>query len=130
MPAIQCFEELEVWKHSKLLNEKIFQLIERGNFKRNYSLIDQIGRSGGSIMDNIAEGFERVTKAEFIQFLGYAKGSCGEFRSQLYRAQLLCYVEIEKFEELYKMADDIGKMLFGLIRYLQRTSFNGIRKKH
>ena len=86
MATIKRFEEIDAWKISRELCLKIGVIIDEGNFKKTFRLIDQIEGSSGSIMDNISEGFERGTRAEFIQFLGYAKGSCGEFRSQLYRA--------------------------------------------
>ncbi|HMJ48220.1 MAG TPA: four helix bundle protein [Ferruginibacter sp.] len=86
MATIKRFEDVEAWIVSRELCNKIGSLIDAGTFKTNYRLIGQIEGSSGSIMDNIAEGFERGTRADFIQFFGYSKGSCGEFRSQLYRA--------------------------------------------
>jgi four helix bundle protein len=80
-------------------------------------------------MDNIAEGFERGTRAEFIQFLGYSKGSCGEFRSQLYRANDRKYLTQQQFDELYALAVRISAMLQKLIKYLQKTEVKGVRKK-
>lgn len=80
-------------------------------------------------MDNIAEGFERGTRAEFIQFLGYAKGSCGEFRSQLYRAVDRKYLNKEQFDELYVFAVRISAMIQKLIAYLPKTNVKGLRKK-
>jgi len=86
MATIKSFEDIESWKKARTVCKKLGAMVEEGRFKRSYRLINQIEGSSGSIMDNIAEGFERGTRAEFIQFLGYAKGSCGELRSQLYRA--------------------------------------------
>ena len=80
-------------------------------------------------MDNIAEGFERGTRAEFIQFLGYSKGSCGEFRSQLYRALDRKYITQNEFEELLVLATRISAMIQKFIEYLQQTSIKGVRKK-
>jgi four helix bundle protein len=80
-------------------------------------------------MDNIAEGFERGTRAEFIQFLGYSKGSCGELRSQLYRALDRKYVTQEQFDEFSSMAVRISIMLQKFIAYLQTTTIGGVRKK-
>ena len=85
MATIKKFEDLEMWKLSRDLCKRIGDLIDKERLNKNYRLIGQIEGSSGSIMDNIAEGFERGTRAEFIMFLGYAKGSCGEIRSQLYR---------------------------------------------
>ena len=85
MATIKRFEELDVWKLSRELCKKTGELVDNGVLKNNFRLIGQVEGSSGSIMDNISEGFERGTRAEFIQFLGYSKGSCGELRSQLYR---------------------------------------------
>ena len=120
MATIKRFEEIDAWKVARELCLKIGTIIDEGSFKKSYRLIAQVESSSGSIMDNIAEGFERGTRAEFIQFLGYSKGSCGEFRSQLYRANDRKYLNQEQFDELYSLAVRIGAMLQKLIEYLQK----------
>ena len=129
MATIKRFEEIDAWKVGRELCLKIGTIIDEGNFKKSFRLIDQIEGSSGSIMDNIAEGFERGTRAEFIQFLGYAKGSCGEFRSQLYRAVDRKYLNKEQFDELYVLAVRISAMIQKLIAYLQKTEVKGTRKR-
>ena len=129
MPTIKRFEDIEAWKLSQQLCEKIGNLIDKDLFKKNYRLIGQIEGSSGSIMDNIAEGFERGTRSEFITFLGYSKGSCGEFRSQLYRARARNYISREQFEEFCSLSVNISGKLQKFIKYLQNTSISGERKK-
>lgn len=129
MNTIKRFEDLDAWNLSRELNKKIGLLIENKKFKNNFRLINQIEGSCGSIMDNIAEGFERGTRAEFIQFLGYSKGSCAEFRSQIYRSLDRGYIQPEEFEELIQMATRISAMIYRLILYLQKTNIAGMRKK-
>ena len=92
-------------------------------------MIGQIEGSSGSVMDNIAEGFERGTRLEFIQFLGYSKGSCGEFRSQLYRALDRKYLSKDEFDEHFLLAVRISAMLQKFISYLQKSEIAGERKK-
>jgi len=129
MATIRRFEEIDAWKVARELCLKIGTIIDEGSFKKSFRLIAQVESSSGSIMDNIAEGFERGTRAEFIQFLGYSKGSCGEFRSQLYRASDRKYLTQEQFDELYSLAVRISAMLQKLIEYLQKTEVKGVRKK-
>ena len=128
MATIKRFEDIESWKLGKELCSKIGKHIDEGKFKKNYRLIDQMEGSSGSIMDNIAEGFERGSRAEFILFLGYAKGSSGEFRSQLYRALNRGYIGQKEFDELYDLAVTISGLLQKFIEYLLKSGIAGSRK--
>lgn len=86
MGKIEKFEDLEVWQRGRLICQYVEELFQKSNLSKNYSLKDQMERSSGSIMDNIAEGFDRDGNREFHNFLSYAKGSAGELKSQSYRA--------------------------------------------
>jgi len=130
MATIKRFEDLDVWKVSRDLCDRLGVIIDSDALKRNFRLIGQIEGSSGSVMDNIAEGFERGTKAEFILFLGYSKGSCGELRSQLYRALDRKYINKEQFQELYLLAVRISVMLQKFINYLLQSQVKGLRKKN
>lgn len=129
MATIKRFEDLDMWKLSRELCDKIGTMIDVGNFRNNYRIIAQIEGSSGSIMDNIAEGFERGSRGEFIQFLGYSKGSCGELRSQLYRALDRKYVTQQEFDEFYSYCVRISIMLQKFISYLLQSDIKGIRRK-
>ena len=102
MATVLRFEDLEVWKKARLLARDIFLLCETVRFAKDFELKNQVNRSSGSVMDNIAEGFERRSRAEFINFLGFAKGSCGEVRSQLYRAYDRNYFSEEVLNKFLK----------------------------
>lgn len=128
MATIKRFEDIESWKLARELSRKIAGYIEEGRFRKGYRLIHQLEGSSGSIMDNIAEGFERGTRLEFVQFLGYSKGSCGEFRSQLYRSFDRSYLNQAEFEELYPLAVRISSLLQKFIEYLLKTKITGTRK--
>lgn len=129
MAAIKRFEDLESWQLARQLCDRIGKIIDKGRFAKSYRLISQVEASSGSIMDNIAEGFERGTRGEFLTFLGYSKGSCGEFRSQMYRALDRCYISQDEFTDLCTMGKRISAMLQALIKYLQKTPVKGLRKK-
>lgn len=127
MATISKFEELEIWQKSRLLSKDIYIYVDEGGFKRDYKLIEQINAASGSVMDNIAEGFERSSKLEFINFLSYSKGSVGEVKSQLYRALDRNYLSADKFQHFYDRADEITKMSTSLITYLNQATIK--RKK-
>lgn len=129
MATIERFEQIISWKESRELNKIIGRLIDSGRFKNSYRLINQIEGSAGSIMDNIAEGFERGGNKEFIQFLYIAKGSCGELRSQLYRALDRNYINEKEFNELSVHAIKISSLIQKLITYLENSDKKGIKYK-
>ena len=125
MATARSFEELEIWKKARVFANKIYDLTAEGSFAKDYSLKDQINRSAGSVMDNIAEGFERGGNREFITFLSYSKGSAGETRSQLYRAFDRKHIDENTFEELRDEALLISKMISTFMTYLQRSDLKG-----
>ena len=129
MAAIQKFEEIISWQEARKLNIEVGKLIDEERFKKNYRLIGQIEGSAGSIMDNIAEGFERGGNKEFIQFLYIAKASCGELRSQLYRAIDRNYITDAEFALLAIQAKQISSLIQKLINYLQTSELKGDKYK-
>src|SRR5437660_160312 len=100
MATVQQFEDLHVWQDSRNLVREIYQVTKQRVFRRDFGLRDQITRAATSTMSNIAEGFERGTRKDFIRFLNMAKGSNGEVRSQLYVAHDQDYIEQKKFDQL------------------------------
>lgn len=116
---IERFEDLEVWQLAREVVRSIYKITSKTKFSKDFGLAHQIQRSAVSIMSNIAEGFERKSKKEFIHFLYTAKGSSGELRSQLYMALDLNYIDQEEFQEHYQLAEKISKSLAGFIKYLQ-----------
>ena len=129
MATIAKFEEIISWQEARLLNKDVGKLIDQERFKKNFRLVGQIEGSAGSIMDNIAEGFERGGNKEFIQFLYIAKASCGELRSQLYRALDRDYISEIEFESLSVHARKISNLVQKLINYLQDTEIKGLKFK-
>ncbi len=131
MATVTKFEELEVWQLARELVSEIFEVFSNSEqFFRDYKLKDQINGSSGSVMDNIAEGFERGGRNEFINFLTFSKGSAGEVKSQLYRALDRKYITKEQFDHLYNKADIIGKKTGAFINYLNTSSHKGIKFKN
>ena len=107
------FEDLDVWKRAIRLSIEIYQHLQG---LKDYGFKDQITRSGLSIPSNIAEGFERGSQKECIVFLSYAKGSCGELRTQIYIGLKVGYIKNPPGEKWLKETQEISKMLGGLIK--------------
>ena len=122
---IKKFEELESWKKASKLTNTVYEATGRGSFKLDFGLKDQIRRASISILSNIAEGFERGGDKEFLQFLAMAKGSCGEVRAQLYIAADQGYLSQALFEKLSNNADEIGRLISGLMKYLSKSELKG-----
>ena|SRR4030042_6446403 len=116
-----CFEELNIWKSSRIFAKEIYSVTQKGKFLKDFSLTNQFQRAGISINANIAEGFERNTRKEFIQFLYISKGSCGEIRSLLYLALDLDYISEKEFSELKESAVVLSKSIASFIRYLKNN---------
>jgi four helix bundle protein len=122
---VERFEDLEIWKEARGLCSFVFEFTEKEPFFKDYKFRDQIRSSSGSVMDNIAEGFERDGNKEFIQFMSIAKGSCGETRSQSYRAFDCKYIEEDILKELISRTTQISKKISSFISYLKRSEFKG-----
>ncbi len=122
---IERFEDLEIWKDARELCKYIYSITSIEPFTKDFRFRDQIRASSGSIMDNIAEGFTRGGNKEFGQFLYIAKGSCGEVRSQSYRALDFNYITQETQNELLERTDKISRKTNTLIQHLKNSSMKG-----
>lgn len=128
MGTINNFEDLEIWKQARIFSKLIYKYCVLNEKFQNYEK-SQIDRAASSIMDNIAEGFEREGNKEFINFLTIAKGSAGEVRSQLIRAMDRNFLEEEIFIKLKNESIEISKKLSGFINYLKKSDIKGNKFK-
>ncbi|WBL22535.1 four helix bundle protein [Zunongwangia sp. HRR-M8] len=129
MATIKQFEDLEIWQKSREICQIVYNLKKNTNLKNYYKLYSQLNGSSGSIMDNIAEGFERNGNREFIQFLSIAKASYGETRSQIYRAFDRGYLNEDDFEDFKSKVISLSRQINGFIDYLQKSDFKGTKFK-
>ncbi|PXY40819.1 four helix bundle protein [Flavobacterium cheongpyeongense] len=129
MARIDKFEDLEIWQKARELCQYVELLIQTTTLKTNYSLKDQIDRSSGSVMDNIAIGFERNGNREFIQFLSIAKGSAGEVKSQSYRAFDKKLISEEQHLKLNEMTEIEKNKIGAMMNYLRNCEIKGLKFK-
>ena len=129
MATYKSFEDLPVWQNARELAVQVYRTTSKGKLKDDYGLRNQIQRSTVSISSNIAEGFERGSKRESIQFLYVAKGSAGELRSQLFIAKDIGYMDKSDFKVLLNSATTVSKQISGFIEYLKTAEFKGQKFK-
>ncbi len=125
MATIQKFQDLEIWQLARQLENEIFIISKDGLLSKDFALKDQINRSAGSIMDNIAEGFGRGGRNEFIQFLSIAKASAAELNSQVVRCFDRNYITKEQIEKLNATTLLLGNKIGALIKHLNVAEFKG-----
>lgn len=126
MATIRQFEDLLMWQRARELTREIYKALRGCN---DYGFRDQIQRASVSVMSNIAEGFERGTKQEFLNYLFIAKGSAGEVRAQLYAAHDIGYLNIEAFKYLNARAVECSRLIMSFIQKLKIGGRTGLQYK-
>ncbi|TDB02882.1 four helix bundle protein [Halomonas marinisediminis] len=111
------FEDLEVWKRAARLSTNIYQHFSDS---RDFGFKDQITRSSLSIASNIAEGYERIGEKDRIRFLNYAKGSCGELRTQIYIGTQIGYIDRQVGKLWVEETHELSRMLYGLMNHFRK----------
>ena len=119
------FEDLEIWQEARDLCRIVYEVSSNGPFWQDFKFRDQIRASSGSIMDNIAVGFDTGGNKEFMQFLSVSRGSCAEVRSQSYRAFDVKHLTKEKLDELLKRTDTLSRKIHNLMQHLKNANIKG-----
>jgi len=118
------FEELSCWIKARELCQAVYKIINLPGFKKDFGLRNQIWDAAGSVMDNIAEGFDDGSTREFIRFLGYSQRSSSEVQSQLYLAIDCGYIDQSQFDNVYEIASECRKQIKGFRKYLREYNSN------
>jgi four helix bundle protein len=127
MATVKRFEDLEIWQEARRLSKEIIIISKTTELKTDYKFKEQIKGSSGSVMDNIAEGFERDGNLEFRQFLSTAKGSAGETPSQVYRLFDNDYINEEQQKLLVSDYEKLSIKIHNFITYLNKKDFKGTK---
>ncbi len=129
MARIEKFEDLEVWKNARLICLFVEELFQTTGIGQNFRLRDQMEGSSGSIIDNIAEGFDRDGNKEFVNFLSFSKGSTSELKSQTYRAFDKQLITKEQFDKLIEMCEIEKNKIGAFMYYLRKSEIRGQKFK-
>ncbi len=129
MSTVKQFEDLICWQKARELTRFIYDITKYRNFDMDKGLQDQIRRAAVSVMSNIAEGFDRGTRQEFINYLFIAKGSCGEVKSQLYIVNDIGYIDISKFRNGVSLCDDCSRLIQSFIFRIKSGGREGLQYK-
>ncbi len=127
MAKAQKFEDLAIFQMARDLCKEVYAITKEGEFHKDSRFVQQIRAAAGSIMDNIAEGFERDGNKEFINFLYIAKGSCGEVRSQILRASDVGFIDKETATKLYNDCINISKSISKFIKAIKASGLSGLK---
>ena len=127
MPKAKSFEDLTIFQMARDLCKEVYAITKHGEFHKDTRFVQQIRAAAGSIMDNIAEGFERDGNKEFINFLYIAKGSCGEVRSQIIRASDVGFMDNETATRLYNDCVALSKAISKFITSLRGSTITGLK---
>ena len=119
------FEDLTIFQKARDLCKEVYAITKDGEFHKDTRFVQQIHASAGSVMDNIAEGYERDGNKEFINFLYIAKGSCGEVRSQIVRASDVGFIDKDTATRLYNMCLNLSKSLSKFIQSIKDSGITG-----
>jgi len=120
MNVVKDFENLEYWKAARQLTHEVYIATREGKISKDYAMKDQIRRAALSTMNNIAEGFARFSKKEFMRFLDISQSSAAEVKSMLYLIKDLDYIEEKKLNDLHQQIDKTRRLTRGLIKYLKQ----------
>lgn len=126
MSSIKYFEDIEAWQTARKLTQNVYSTTSHKPFSQDFGLVDQMRRSSVSIMSNIAEGFESQTDKTFIRYLGIAKSSSGELRSQLHIALDRKYISEKEFHAVCDLSKRVSSQISRFITYLEKS--NNTRK--
>ena len=129
MATVYRFEDLEIWQLARKLYQKVSKLAEKLKRNHDYRFAEQMKAAIGSVMDNIAEGFEHNSRLEFLNSLSIAKGECGELKSQFYRCLDDKYLSQKEFYEYYEEADKVSKKIATFVKYLNTSKIKGLKFK-
>ncbi|MBP5495560.1 MAG: four helix bundle protein [Bacteroidales bacterium] len=125
MSKAQKFEDLTIFQMARDLCKEVYRITKEGEFHKDTRFVQQIHASAGSVMDNIAEGFERDGNKEFVNFLYIAKGSCGEVRSQIIRASDVGFIDNETAKCLYNDCMTLSKAISSFIKSIKSSNYRG-----
>jgi four helix bundle protein len=121
MAKIERFEDLQSWQKARRLANRVYDLSRQTRFARDFNLRGQIQDAAGSVMHNIAEGFDAGTRPEFIRFLKIARRSASEVQSELYLALDREYITPQELAEAYGLATETKRLINGMIAYLRKS---------
>lgn len=121
MTKIERFEDLQSWQKARQLANLVYDLTGRTQFAKDFRLSNQIQGAAGSVMHNIAEGFDSGTNAEFIRFLKMSRRSASEVQSELYLALDRKYINQDELNKAYNLATESKRLINGMIAYLRKS---------